>query len=91
MDGWMDRWVGVKAVLSIAYCNQKISCSYKNDNSNQVGTGKNLRLSTSPLDTPYQLLIKTKINNNKNYLKLQRTSLNILTDQDRLVKKFNLY
>jgi hypothetical protein len=23
MDGWMDGWVGVKAVLRIAYSNQK--------------------------------------------------------------------
>jgi hypothetical protein len=23
MGGWMDGWVGVKAVLSIAYSNQK--------------------------------------------------------------------
>jgi hypothetical protein len=27
MDGWMDRWVGVKAVLRIAYSNQKF-CSF---------------------------------------------------------------
>jgi hypothetical protein len=24
MDGWMDGWVGVKAVLRIAYINQKL-------------------------------------------------------------------
>jgi hypothetical protein len=24
MDGWMDGWVGVKAVLRIAYSNQKM-------------------------------------------------------------------
>jgi hypothetical protein len=24
VDGWMDGWVGVKAVLRIAYSNQKL-------------------------------------------------------------------
>jgi hypothetical protein len=28
MDGWVDGWVGVKAVLRIAYSNQK----YQNEN-----------------------------------------------------------
>jgi hypothetical protein len=33
MDGWMDGWVGVKAVLRIAYSNQKLAqtnCWMKN-------------------------------------------------------------